>query len=146
MSCYPRWCSYFQATLADIDGGNQMAWPDRMIPAFGYVVAPNDNTSYAAGFFDLSAEPIILPIPLIDVSYSVPAVDAYRSTFSNVNVYDACTYALIGPGWPQDLPPGITLIDVPDIFSSWMFRVGRSSYGTDQTAAAERACQYRTRR
>ena len=110
------------------------------------MVAPNDNTLYTAGFFDLSAEPIILPIPPMDVSYPVPAVDAYRSTFSNVNVHDACGYALIGPGWPQDLPPGITLIDVPDIFSAWLFRVGRFSYGTHQTAAAERACQYRTRR
>jgi hypothetical protein len=52
MSCYPRWFSYFQARLADITGGNQMAWPDRMTPVFGYVVAPNDNTLYAAGFFD----------------------------------------------------------------------------------------------
>jgi hypothetical protein len=34
-SCYPRWFSYFQARLADVAGGNQMAWAYRMIPVFG---------------------------------------------------------------------------------------------------------------
>ena len=57
---YPRWFSDFQARLADIAGGNQMAWPDRMIPVFGCVAAPDDDVLDAAGFFDLSREPVIL--------------------------------------------------------------------------------------
>ena len=80
--------------------------PPRKLPwVFGCVVAPDDDTQYAAGFFDLSAEPIILTIPPTDVSYPVPAVDAYRATFSNINVHDAGTYALTGSGWTQDPPP-----------------------------------------
>ena len=142
----PRWFSDFQARLADMADGNQMAWPDRMTPVFGCVVAPDGDTQYAAGFFDLSAEPVILTIPPIDVSYPVSAVDAYRATFSNINVHDAGTYALTGPGWTQDPPPGITLTHVPDIFPVWMFRAGRFSNANGQTAAAQQACQHRITR
>ena len=143
---YPRWFSDFQARLADIAGGNQMAWPNRMIPVFGCVAAPDDDALHAAAFFDLSQEPVILTISPIDVSYPVPAVDAYRATLSNVSVHDAGTRALIGPGWPQDLPPGIILIHVPGIFPVLVFRAGRFSNRTGQTAAAEQACQHWTRR
>ena len=143
---YPHWFGYYQVRLAYIAGGHQMAWPDRMIPIFGCVLAPNDDTPYATASFDLSQEPAILTISPIDVSYSVPTADAYRASFSNVNVHDAGTYALTGPGWPQDLTPDITLIHVPDISSVWMFRVGRFSNGTDRTAAAEQTCRYRRRR
>jgi hypothetical protein len=137
LTFYPRWFSDFQARLADIAGGNQMAWPNQMIPVFGCVAAPDDDALHAAGFFDLSQEPVILTISPIDVSYPVPAVDAYRATLSNVSVHDAGTRALIGPGWPQDLPPGIILIHVPGIFPVLMFRAGRFSNRTGQTAAAE---------
>lgn len=100
----PRWFNCVQARLADIAGHNQPAGPDRVTPVFGCVVAPDDDTQYAAGFFDLSAEPIVLTIPPTDVSYPVPAVDAYRATFSNINVHDAGIFALTGPGWTQ-VPP-----------------------------------------
>ena len=140
---YPRWFSSVQAGLAGIAGGNQPAGPHRMIPFSGCVVAPTGDTLYAAGFFDLSREPVSLTIPPIDISYSVLAVDAYRAAFSNLNVHDAGTYALIGPGWPEDLQPGITPIHVPGVFSVWIFRVGRFFNGTGQTAAAGPACQHR---
>jgi hypothetical protein len=142
----PRWSSCVQARLADIAGRNQPAGPDRMTPVFGCVVAPDADTQYAAGFFDLSAEPIILTIPPTDVSYPVPAVDAYRATFSNINVHDAGTCALTGPGWTQDPPPGITLTHVPDVFPVWKFRAGRFSNANGQTAAAEQACRHRITR
>jgi hypothetical protein len=122
-----------------------MVWLDRMIPALGCVVAHNE-TRPAAGFFDLSDEPIILTIPPRDSRYPVLAVDTYRTTVSNVNVHGTGTYTLIGAGWPRDLLPSITLIHVLHIFSAWMFRTGKFSDRTGKTAEAEHACQYRTRR
>ena len=59
-----------------------------MIPVFGCVVAPDDDTQYT-GFFDLPSGPVIQAIPPADLSYLVSAVDAYRVTVSSLNVHDA---------------------------------------------------------
>ena len=83
----------------------------------GYVT-PNVNVVYGFGFIDLGQQPFILGAPDSQGRYyMVEIVDMWTNAFAYVGGiatgYKGGTYALVGPGWRGDLPPGVTRIDCP---------------------------------
>lgn len=83
----------------------------------GYVT-PNVNVVYGFGFMDLGAEPVILSAPdLRGRYYMIEICDMWTNAFAypagGAAGYLGGTFALVGPGWQGELPPGVTRIDCP---------------------------------
>jgi hypothetical protein len=77
------------------------------------IVTPNSDTPYSFVGLDLRAEPIVLCVPKIDKSryYDVQLVDMYTFNYgyigSRATGNDAGCYAVAGPDWKGETPPGI---------------------------------------
>jgi hypothetical protein len=83
----------------------------------GYVT-PNVNTIYGFGFLDLGPQPIIMTLPdSRGRYYMVEVVDMWTNAFAYPagvdGGYAGGKFALVGPGWTGELPPGIKRIDAP---------------------------------
>ncbi len=83
----------------------------------GYVT-PNVNVVYGFGFMDLAAEPVILSAPnSMGRYYMIEVCDMWTNAFAyptgGPSGYAGGTFALVGPGWKGQLPPGVTRIDCP---------------------------------
>jgi hypothetical protein len=82
------------------------------------VVAPNVDTTYTVAQLNLAAGPLILDVPDTGGRYYVlQLLDAYSNTFRYIGRgttgTDAGSYALVGPGFSGDLPPGVRRIESP---------------------------------
>ncbi len=132
---YPLWFTYYQSRIVPI---NRLAGPDRISPIYHIVVAINDDTLYASSLVDLSEQPVILTIPDTTASYSILALDPYGNIINTSLVAGTSgTYALIGPGWKEPFPLGITPVEIPLNFFALIFRADKySASGEDQTAEA----------
>jgi hypothetical protein len=83
----------------------------------GYVT-PNVNVVYGFGFLDLAQEPIILTTPDSEGRYYlVEILDMWDIAFAygagKEVGYKGGKFALVGPGWKGELPPGVKRIDAP---------------------------------
>jgi DNA sulfur modification protein DndE len=83
----------------------------------GYVT-PNVDVVYGFGFMDLAEEPIVLTAPdSRGRYYMIEICDMWTNAFAypagGASGYRGGTFALIGPGWRGELPPGVTRIDCP---------------------------------
>jgi hypothetical protein len=90
------------------------------------VVLPSTSTLYASAFLNLSAEPVVLHLPVIDRFYLMQMLDAW----TNVSKDSPGTrigsepgnYALVGPDWKKNLPSGVNVIHMP---TNTMWIIGR---------------------
>lgn len=77
------------------------------------VVTPNSDTPYSFLLMDLRAEPIVLCMPEVEKGryYSVQLSSLYTFNFgymgSRTTGNGAGCYAVVGPNWKGDIPPGI---------------------------------------
>jgi hypothetical protein len=77
------------------------------------IVTPNSDTPYSFVGLDLRAEPIVLCVPKVEKNryYDVQLVDMYTFNYgyigSRATGNDAGCYAVAGPDWKGDTPPGI---------------------------------------
>ncbi|MFZ1959810.1 MAG: DUF1254 domain-containing protein [Methylovirgula sp.] len=83
----------------------------------GYVT-PNVNVIYGFGFMDLGRQPVVLSAPDSQGRYyMIEICDMWANAFAYVGGvatgYKGGTYALVGPGWQGELPPGMKRIDCP---------------------------------
>jgi hypothetical protein len=83
----------------------------------GYVT-PNVNVIYGFGFMDLSRQPIIVRAPdSAGRYYMIQIVDMWTNAFAYIGGiatgYKGGTFALVGPSWQGQLPPGVKRIDCP---------------------------------
>ncbi len=77
------------------------------------VTAPNADTLYTTTWIDVSKEPWILSLPDMKNRYSLfPMLDGFTNVFQvpgkRTTGTKAQTYAITGPGWSGELPPGVT--------------------------------------
>jgi hypothetical protein len=133
---YPLWFTYNQSRSPF---ANRLVGPVRVSPLYQGVVAINVDTVYASSFLDLTKEPVILTIPTTSATYSILTLDAYCNVFdSGIPRQTAGAFALTGPGFSGELPPGGTRIPVPLNFPTLIFRVDKfSATGENQIAQAE---------
>jgi hypothetical protein len=133
---YPR---FFTDTLQRFGPPNRIVGPDRMGPAFGIVVAPNDDTLYAQFRLDLSQGAEILTIPPTTAHYSILTLDVFGDVLHTSIPSDVPgSYALVLPGFQGSLPPGVTPVTVPYPVTQWTLRADRYSSGANSEAEAER--------
>ncbi|WP_300336864.1 DUF1254 domain-containing protein [Accumulibacter sp.] len=77
------------------------------------VTAPNADTLYTTTWIDVSKEPWILSLPdMKDRYFLFPMLDGWTNVFQvpgkRTTGTKAQTYAITGPGWSGELPPGVT--------------------------------------
>lgn len=99
---------YTQLETSSVYAGlNRLDWLRKPItPSFREVVTPNATTLYGSGFFDLSDEPLVVEIPVIeDRYYSFQTMDQYGdysfyagNQFTGIGVQK---YILVGPQWKE---------------------------------------------
>jgi hypothetical protein len=80
--------------------------------AFKDVTAPNADTLYTTAFVDVGKEPWILSLPdAHDRYYLFPMLSGWTDVFQapgkRTTGTGPQTYAITGPGWSGDLPPGV---------------------------------------
>jgi hypothetical protein len=82
------------------------------------VTAPNADTLYTTTWIDVSKEPWILSLPDMKDRYALfPMLDGWTNVFQvpgkRTTGTKAQTYAITGPGWSGELPPGVTEYKAP---------------------------------
>lgn len=80
--------------------------------SFRAVTAPNADTLYTVGFFDVGRESWVLSIPDMKGRYFLmPMLDGWTTVFqapgTRTTGTGAQTYAITGPGWSGTLPAGM---------------------------------------
>ncbi len=102
----------------------------RAFPAadFKVVVRPNFDTLYSVGWLDLSKEPVIVSTP--DTGgryYLLPMLDMWTDVFAvpgkRTSGTAAAHFAVIPPGWKEELPAGVREIQSP---TSYVWIIGRT--------------------
>lgn len=83
----------------------------------GNLRAPNNDTLYFGGWFDLSREPLIVHAPDTAGRYYTLAVTDFYSEVSHVGRRSTGTgrkyFALVGPAWKGTVPPYMHVVKVP---------------------------------
>ncbi len=111
---------------------------------FRDVTAPNADTLYTNGFVDVADEPWVLSLPEAnDRYYLFPMLDGYTNVFEvpgkRTTGTGPQTYAITGPNWTGDLPPGVTEYKSP---TSIVWLLGRIyCTGTPEDYAAVHTMQ-----
>ena len=80
---------------------------------FRDVTAPNADTLYTTGWFDVGTEPWIVSMPdMNDRYFLMPMLDGWTNVFDvpgkRTTGTKAQTWAITGPGWKGTLPAGVT--------------------------------------
>jgi hypothetical protein len=95
---------------------------------FKEVVRANFDTLYSAAFLDLTHGPRIVNAP--DTSgryYMLPMIDMWTDVFATPGKRTSGTgpgsWAVVGPGWEGELPPGAERIDAP---TPYVWIIGRT--------------------
>ncbi len=101
------------------------AFPDA---GFRLIVRPNADTLYSNAWIDVSKEPMLLHVPDSGGRfYLLQFMDAWTETFADPSKRTTGTseawFALVGPGWHGQLPPGVTRLDAP---TSQIWLLGRT--------------------
>lgn len=94
---------------------------------FRDVTAPNADTLYTTGWFDVGKEPWIVSMPdMNDRYFLMPMLDGWTEVFDvpgkRTTGTKAQTWAITGPGWKGTLPPGVTEYKSP---TSMVWLLGR---------------------
>lgn len=136
---YPRFLSYLQARQAEQFVPNRLAGPATMSPAYGEVVAINNDTLYASGFMDVRKEPVVLTIPETEANYSLMIADMFGNVIEvDIPKGTPGSWAFTSKDWRGDLPPGVKRIKIPVEFAFITLRADRYSVsGVNQVAAGE---------
>ena len=88
--------------------------------SFTDVVAPNADTLYEVGWFDVSKEPMVITTPDIGERYALfPMLSAWTNVFDSPGTRTtggaSQTFAVTGPGWNGTLPAGHARSEVSDV-------------------------------
>ena len=110
---------------------NRLTGPHGMGPEYKIVVAINDDTIYAETFLDVSNGPVILTIPAYPYKYSILQLDVYGNIFSTAlssnPPSDGGVYGFVEKGSYENLPDGITRVEVPYSFTTLAIRIDKYS-------------------
>lgn len=104
--------------------GRLREYPDA---SFRDVTAPNADTLYTYGFFDVGHEPYVLSLPEMEDRFALfPMLDGWTNVFEvpgkRTTGTGAQTYAITGPGWSGTLPDGVKEYKSP---TSMVWLLGR---------------------
>jgi len=112
--------------------------------SFHTVTAPNADTLYTQGWFNVSKEPWVISVPdMGDRYFLLPMLDGWTNVFASPGTRTtggkAQTFAITGPGWHGTLPAGVTEYKSP---TGMVWLLGRIyCTGTPEDYAAVHALQ-----
>jgi hypothetical protein len=104
-----------QAVLAPV---NQFFRNENLITpsTAGELRAPNNDTLYLSGWFDLSKEPIIIDVPDTKNRYYTLAITDFFNEVTHLGRRTTGTkaqsFALVGPTWKGTLPPHVKAVQL----------------------------------
>ena len=82
----------------------------------GNLRAPNNDTLYYSGWFDISRQPLVIHVPDTAGRYYTIAITNQYSEVTHIGRRTTGTaegyFALVGPAWKGQLPEGVTPIEV----------------------------------
>ena len=112
--------------------------------AFKDVTAPNADTLYSSAWLDLAKEPYILHVPDEHGRYYLmPMLNGWTDVFADPGTRTTGTgagdFAIVGPGWRGELPPGVEELRST---TNMVWIIGRTyCTGTPEDYAAVHAIQ-----
>jgi hypothetical protein len=112
--------------------------------AFKDVTAPNADTLYSSGWLDLAKEPWVLHVPDEHGRYYLmPMLNGWTDVFADPGTRTTGTaagdFAIVGPGWHGELPPGVEELRSS---TNMVWIIGRTyCTGTPEDYAAVHAIQ-----
>ena len=94
------------------------------------VIRLNVDTLYSFGWLDLSGGPVIFSKPATDFYATVAVLDAYTNCYNVLGTgglggNGAAVYAIQGPGYEGDIPPGSIRVSMP---TNMVWMMGRLEY------------------
>ncbi len=98
---------------------NEFIYKDELLtPEFTDVVTPNVDTLYASAWLDLSKQPLILHVPIIDDRYyTLQFLDVWTNSFAYVGQRTTGAkegdYLIVGPLYSGSLPNTMPIIKAP---------------------------------
>ncbi|WP_094676502.1 DUF1254 domain-containing protein [Hydrocoleum sp. CS-953] len=104
--------------------------------------APTNDTLYSLAVLYLGNEPIILSVPeLSERYYTMEMTDFLADNFAYVGKRatgtEAGNYAIVGPNWEGELPPGVKEIEGPSA-TPWAFLTGRTMVTEEERQTGDR--------
>ena len=128
-----------QAVLAPV---NQFFRNENLITpsTSGELRAPNNDTLYLSGWFDLSKEPIVIDVPDTKNRYYTLAITDFFNEVTHLGRRTTGTkaqsFALIGPTWKGTLPPHVMAVQLA---TQKVWILGRISVASVNDLPAARA-------
>lgn len=122
--------------------GNLVRMREYPNAAFRDVTAPNADTLYTTGWFDVGKEPWIVSMPdMNDRYFLMPMLDGWTTVFDvpgkRTTGTKAQTWAITGPGWKGTLPAGVTEYKSPTSIVWLLGRIYCSGTPEDYKAVHE---------
>lgn len=103
----------------------------------GELRAPNNDTLYFGGWFDLAAEPVILQVPDTGGRYHMMALTDFFNEVTHLSRRtqgtQAQVFAMVGPGWKGTLPPGVKPVPMA---TNQVWILGRMAVASEQDLPA----------
>ncbi|MER7706556.1 DUF1254 domain-containing protein [Kitasatospora sp. NPDC097605] len=124
-------------------------------PEMKDVVRPNVDTLYTQAWLDLSAEPVVLEVPVMDEGryWLMQLMDAWSNTVADPSSIDPVAspvpdpaqaievyaYALTGPDWEGELPEGVERLSMP---TNTVWLIGRTELHNDSDEEVQTVVGY----
>ncbi|MBO1414625.1 DUF1254 domain-containing protein [Streptomyces sp. FH025] len=119
------------------------------------VVRPNVDTLYTQAWLDLTAEPIVLEVPVMDEGryWLMQLMDSWSNTVADPSSIDPIAvpvldqaqgvdvyaYALTGPDWQGELPEGLQQLPMP---TNTVWLIGRTELHNDSDQEVQTVVGY----
>ncbi|MFF8770811.1 DUF1254 domain-containing protein [Kitasatospora sp. NPDC015120] len=119
------------------------------------VVRPNVDTLYTQAWLDLTAEPVVLEVPVMDEGryWLMQLMDAWSNTVADPSSIDPLAtpvldqaqdidvyaYALTGPDWQGELPEGLQPLPMP---TNTVWLIGRTELQDDSEQEVQTVVGY----
>jgi hypothetical protein len=121
---------------------NQVGYRDSLVtPDLLFIVRPNNDTIYGAGYIDPSEEPIIVRVPDAGKRFwSIQLADAWTNVAPGIGSRSGSKpgpYAIVGPKWKGTLPDGVTEVRLGEGPHQIVLRVGYSSFANPADTDAD---------
>jgi hypothetical protein len=121
---------------------NQVGYRRSLVtPDLMFIVRPNNDTIYGAGYIDPSAEPILVRVPDAGKRFwSIQLADPWTNIAPGIGSRSGSKpglYAIVGPKWKGKLPDGATEVRLGEGHHQIVLRVGYSSFANQADTDAD---------
>jgi len=121
---------------------NQVGYRRTLVtPDLLFIVRPNNDTIYGAGYIDPSAEPILIRVPDAGKRFwSIQLADPWTNIAPGIGSRSGSKpglYAIVGPKWKGKLPDGAAEVRLGEGHHQIVLRVGYASFANQADTDAD---------